>query len=135
MEQNMSTPQCTPQQREPLPIYGSQQPTTYAQTSQNTTVTPPDLASCVDSAFGKSLAATIMAWFPICSILSIIFGSMGLKLVKKAEQMAAYYGVSAGGKKIAAKILGKIGKISGIVMTAFYGFYFILLIAIIGSSI
>ncbi len=149
MEENNLDPQAMPQQpqqREPLPVFDPQnqygypqqntqpypnmnypnQPPMYTQAPQTAPVTNPEIQACVESAFNKSLASTIMAWFPICSILAIIFGSIGLKQVKRAEQMAAYYGVSAGGKNIAAKVMGKIGKIAGIVLTAFYGLYFLL---------
>ena len=144
MEQNNYNPQGTPQQREPLPTfppqpqYNSQpydsysnQPPVYDRAPQPV---PPEVTACVDSAFGKGLAAVIMASFPIVSILAIIFGSMALKLVNKANNIAAYYRVSAGGKNIAAKVLGKIGKILGIVMTCFYGLYFLLFFLMIATS-
>ena len=84
---------------------------------------------CADSAFGKTLASVIMAWWPVTSVIAIILGAIGLKNVNKAEEIAANYGVSAGGKKVAAKIMGKIGLIGGIVMTAFW-FVYILAIVI-----
>ena len=93
----------------------------------------PAITECADSAFGKGLAATIMAWFPIVSIVAIAMGSSGLNLVEQAQVIAAQYGAEAGGKATAAKILSKIGKIAGIVMTIFWAFYFFLIFAIIGS--
>ena len=87
---------------------------------------------CADAAFGKTLASVIMAWWPVTSIIAIILGAIGLKNVNKAEEIATNYGVSAGGKKVAAKIMGKIGLIGGIVMTAFWvTYFFILFIAIL----
>ncbi len=94
------------------------------------------IESVVSSGFGKSLAAAIMAWYPVTSIIAIILGSSGLNCVKQAEQIAAQYGISAGGKNIAAKVLGKVGMIGGIVMTAFWAFYilyFIFIFAMIGA--
>jgi len=91
----------------------------------------PAVDALVDSAFGKSLAATIMCGFPIASIIAIFFGVAGLNLVEQAKALAAQRGVKPSGKNIAATVLGKIGKIVGIVMTAFWGFYLLLLLIII----
>lgn len=147
MEQNNYNPQSAPQQRDPLPTFPPQpqynpdpnggygeQPPVYGQAPQPS-YEIPEVTDCVNSAFGKGLAAVIMAGFPIVSILAIIFGSMALKLVNKANNIAAYYRVSAGGKNIAAKVLAKIGKIVGIVMTCFYGLYFLLLFLIIATAV
>ena len=84
-----------------------------------------------DAAFGKTLASVILTGFPVGSIIAIILGAIGLKAVKRAEEIAANYGVSAGGKKVAAKIMGKIGLISGIVMTGVWTFYTIWLIFVV----
>ena len=107
------------------PVY--QQPVAPAPTSV------PAAAACADEAFGKGLAATIMAWFPITSIIAIAMGGKGLGLLEQAEAIAAQYGVSAGGKAIAAKILSKIGKIGGIAMTIFWGVYFFIIIVALAS--
>ena len=89
---------------------------------------------CADSSFGNTLASVIMAWWPVTSIIAIILGSIGLKSVNRAEELEANYGVSAGGKKVAAKIMGKIGPIGGIVMTAFWFIYFLIIfIAILAT--
>lgn len=90
-----------------------------------------EVESCVDSAFGNSLAATILAWFPIGSIIAIVLGSKGLRLVQKAIEKAGRLGREPGGKNIAAKVLGLIGKISGIVMTVFWGIYMFAIMMII----
>lgn len=133
--QNSFTQQnATTADREPLPTLDfSAQPPVFAKTSEPRSESNPEVDACAGSAFGKSLAAAIMAWFPICSIIAIILGSGGLKMVKRANELAAHYGVSAGGKNIAAKILGMIGKIAGIVMTVIYSIYFVVIIGLIGS--
>ena len=95
--------------------------------------TDPQVESYVDAAFGKSLAATIMCGFPIASIIAIIFGSAGLNLVEEAKSLAAARGVRPSGKNIAATVLGKIGKIAGIIMTAFWGVYLFIILMIIAN--
>lgn len=120
--------------REPLPTLDfSAQPPVFAQTVEPQKESNSEVEECAGSAFGKSLAAAIMAWFPICSIIAIILGSGGLKRVKRANELAAHYGVSAGGKNVAAKILGMVGKIAGIVMTVIYSLYFVIIIGMIGT--
>lgn len=87
------------------------------------------LRSLGDSAFGKALAATIMAWFPITSIIAIFMGSKALKIVGAAYTLAEQNRVRVTGKCKAARVLGMIGKIGGIVMTVFwilYGIYLII---------
>lgn len=93
----------------------------------------PAVDSYVDAAFSKSLAATIMCGFPVASIIAISFGSAGLDLVENAKRLAATRGVKTSGKIVAATVLGKIGKIAGIVMTAFWGFYLLMLIIIMAG--
>ena len=90
---------------------------------------------CADSAFGKTLASVIMAWWPVTSVIAIILGALGLKNVNKADEIASNYGVSAGGKRLAAKIMGKIGLIGGIAMTAFWFIYFLIIIIAILATI
>lgn len=94
----------------------------------------PGLPNLVESAFSTGLAATIMAQFPVASIIAIFKGRQAGKLVADAENLAAQYGTKAGGKKIAAKVLSKVGFISGIYYTAlwawfatFYSLYFLIL--------
>ena len=91
--------------------------------------TKTELDAMVDEAFGKGLAATICAWFPVASIVAIAQGSKGLKKLAEAKNLAQQYGTSLSGKNIAARILGMVGKIGGIVMTVFYPLYIIILIA------
>lgn len=98
-------------------------------------MTDPEVESYVEAAFGKSLAATIMCAFPVASIIAIFFGNTGLNLAESAKQLAAQRGVKPSGKNIAAVVLGKIGKICGIVMTAFWGFYLLMFIMIISQAL
>ena len=94
-----------------------------------------EVKSLANSAFGKCLAAVILAWWPIGSVIAIILGAIGLKAAKKATALAEANNVSAGGKNIAAKITGKIGLIGGIVMTVFWFFYILIFaLAIIGMA-
>lgn len=112
-------------QREPLPNYGYvPQAPVMEQNYQQNRAAEAYVKPIVDSAFAKSLAATIMSQFPVVSIVAIFMGSSGLELVRQAEQMAAQYGISAGGKCTAAKVLGKVGKFAGIGYTIFWVLYF-----------
>ena len=83
-----------------------------------------EVKELADSAFGKCLASTIISGLPVSSIIAIILGASGLKAANKATEIAVANKMFAGGKNIAAKILGKIGLITGIVMTAFWTTYF-----------
>ena len=105
-------------------------PPVYQQQPQ----TNPHVEESAGSAFGKSLAATIMSNFPICSIIAIVLANKGLKLAKQTDEMAAYYRVEAGGKNVAAKVLGKIGLICGIVMTVIWSIYFLAIIGLIAAN-
>lgn len=130
-QQPYGQPQGYPQQ----PYGYPQQPYGYPQQpyAQQPSGEHPAVTASADAAFGKSLAAAIMCSFPITSIIAIILGSAGLSLVEETNRLAAQYGVSAGGKNVAAKVLGMIGKIAGIVMTVFWGLYFLILLLAIGS--
>ncbi|MBP3413713.1 MAG: hypothetical protein J6L81_00750 [Clostridia bacterium] len=97
--------------------------TAPADTQQNSAAATEN-HSMVNSAFGKGLAATILAWFPITSIIAIFLGGSATKLVKKLRDHATANGIKPSGKNIAAKILGMVGKIGGIAMTIFWVIYF-----------
>lgn len=113
--------------REDLPTYGFEgQAPVFEQEYTVENTSNPELEQCVNGAFGKALAAVIAANFPIASVVSIILGVMALKGVKKADALAEECGVSAGGKRTAAKIMGMIGTIYGGVMTGFYALYFLI---------
>ena len=88
-----------------------------------------DVEQLVNDAFSSGLAATICAGFPVASIIAIGKGSKALKKREEAQKLAETYGFKLPGKNIAAKILGMIGKIAGIVMTVFWPLYIIILIA------
>ena len=111
--------------------YSAQQPV-YTQTTESRPKVIPEVEECVNAAFGKALASAILGAIvamPICTIIAIFLGNSALESVKKANEMAAYYGVSAGGKAIATKVLGMVGKISGIAMTVFWAGYFVFIFA------
>lgn len=152
MDQNNFNNVGVTENREPLPTFGTQPQNGYAQPNADgreplptmnfaaqPTYTAPapqavsEIESCANSAFGKALASVIIASLPIGSLIAIFLSSGALRLVKRANELAAYCGVSAGGKAVAAKIMGIIGKISSIVMTVFYVLYFFLLAILIGS--
>ena len=86
-----------------------------------------EVANYANSSFKKGLAALIMASFPVTSIISIFMGSGAIKRSKRASELASQYGVSAGGKSIAGKIMGIIGLIEGIFMTIWWPIYIILM--------
>ena len=73
------------------------------------------------SAFIKSLAAIIMAWFPITSIIAVFLGLKAGKLAKQTEELANQVGAKFSGKIKAAKILGMIGWIAGLVCSIVWG--------------
>lgn len=105
------------------------------QNNQIDAMSIPQIAEPVNSAFGKGLAATIMGWFPITSIIAIFLGCGALKNVKEANAIAANYGIQTIGKNVAAKVLGMIGKIVGIVYTVIWGLYFVGIFFMILASI
>ena len=105
--------------------YSAQQPV-YTQTTESRPRIIPEVEECVNAAFGKALASAILGFgvgLPIISIIAIILGNSALNKVKEVNELAAYYGVSAGGKAVAAKVLSKVGKISGIALTVFWAVY------------
>ena len=87
-----------------------------------------EVTGITDSAFGKGLAAAIMAWFPIASIIAIIFGSKAISLVAQARSLAASRRCLTSKKLISARVLGRIGLIAGIVMTSFWAAYLIIFV-------
>ncbi len=121
--------------REPLPTFDfSVQQPVYNQTVEASSDCQREIDSLSGPAFGKALASVIMSWYPVTSIIGLILASSALKKVKKANALAERCGISAGGKIIAAKIMGTIGKISGIVMTVFWSLYILLIIAIVAGT-
>jgi len=89
----------------------------------------------IEATFGKALAATICAAFPIASIVAIVLGKQALDAWVEASDAAKRGGFRLTGKSVAVRVLGLVGKIGGIVMTAFWAIYFIVLIAVLAYAI
>ena len=74
------------------------------------------------------ILGTYFAWFPILSILGIIFGSVakkkGTAIIEASPMSSATRNFAKAGR-----ITGKVGLIGGIIMTAFYAFYILIIIA------
>lgn len=115
---------------QPQYSYDYSQQAAYGQYPENS-ANDARIAELAGAAFGRALASVIIPGLPISSIISIVLGSKALKLTHQADELAAACGKRAGGKNIAAKILGKIGKIAGISFTVFWGVY----ILIIGMAV
>lgn len=113
--------------------YDYSQQAAYGQYPDNA-ASDAQIAELAGSAFGKGLASVIMCELPITSIISIALGAKAVKLSNKANELAASCGKRAGGKNIAAKILGNIGKYTGIVMTVIWGIYFLAIAMAIALS-
>lgn len=111
------------------PPYGYNQPPVYGYNP----VPNADIEANVNSAFGKGLAAAILAEFPIGSIIAIAMGSSAANMAEQANMMAASRGTSAGGKNVAARVLGLVGKFAGIGFTIFWGIYFLIIFAALAS--
>ena len=105
------------------PPYGYNQPPVYGYQP----VPNADIEAQVNSAFGKGLAAAILAEFPIGSIIAIALGSGAANMAEQANAMAASRGTSAGGKNVAARVLGLVGKFAGIGFTIFWAIYFFII--------
>lgn len=135
-EQTQQVPQYAPQYgygQQP-PQYAPQQPQYgYGQPMPAPVTSNPAVEECASSAFGKSLASVIMAWFPITSFIAIFLAGAGMRGASEARDLAARLGISAGGKSVAARIMGIIGLISSIIMTVFYFFYIILIAGLMSS--
>lgn len=101
--------------------YGYQYPVQVPAYRQSSPSAESVVASYAEQAFSKGLAAAIMCQFPIASFVAIGFGHKAVKLADQAKTMAQTYGISAGGKANAAKILGMVGKIAGIVYSVSWG--------------
>jgi len=81
----------------------------------------------IEANFGKALAATICSAFPVASIVAIVLGNNALKEWVEAKAMADRGGFRLTGKHVPTRVLALVGKITGIVMTAFWGVYFLIL--------
>ena len=96
---------------------------TYEHNPVKEQTTSGELTLLVDKAFAKGLAAVILAEIPVGSLIAIFLGRKASKLVSEAEKIAEQTGLIPGGKKIAAKVLGKIGFIAGLAMSGFWALY------------
>lgn len=85
----------------------------------------------VDSAFNKGLVSSILAWFPVTSIIAIFLAAASKNASSEAVELGNVSGNEVGGKNIAAKILNTVGLVSGIVMSVIWGIYFLIIIAAI----
>ncbi len=98
-----------------------------------------EIAGLAGSAFGKGLAATIMANFPITCYISIFMGLAGLGKAKKAAALAEENGLRAGGKNTAGKVLSIVGLAYGAYMsltyTAIFVIYFLMFLLMILSNL
>ena len=115
--QNQQPQYEQPQYQQPMyqqPIY--QQP-------PQPNILPPDIKQRIDNVFGKALAATIMAEFPIASIIALIFGKNALIEILSLIEECTARGIRYPGKLRAAKILATIGKFAGLGFTIFWGAY------------
>lgn len=114
--------------------YDYSQQAAYGQYPENS-ANDARIAELAGAAFGRALASVIIPGLPISSIISIVLGSKALKLTRQADELAAACGKRAGGKNIAAKILGKIGKIAGISFTVFWGVYILIIGMVVAIAI
>ena len=89
----------------------------------------------IQDTFGKALASAICASFPVASIVAIFLGNSALDNWKHATALAKQYGFTLTGKNIPVRVLGLVGKIAGIVMPAFWGIYFLILLAMVIAGI
>ena len=79
-------------------------------------------------AFTKALLSTIFCAWPITSIIAIVLGCQALNQVNRIKELAEPYGIFAGGKYIAARVLALVGKFTGIAMTVIWGLYLLVIL-------
>lgn len=95
-----------------------------------------EVTELAGSSFGKGLAATIMANFPITCYIAIFLGLAGLKKSKRASALASEHGIRIGGKGKAGKILSIVGiayggymSLTWTILIVVYAIYAIILLA------
>ncbi len=71
------------------------------------------------SILGFGIAAIILAWFPIGSILGIIFGAIAISKAKRFDAA----GYPTNGRRVTGKVLGVIALVFGIILTVYYTIY------------
>ena len=78
------------------------------------------------------IIAAYLAWLPFFSVVGIIFGIIacknGTKIMSAEPSSRATYNFAKAGK-----ITGKVGLIGGIVMTAFWILYFVIIFAAVAT--
>lgn len=84
-----------------------------------------EVKQLANKAWPKCLASAIMCWFPILSYIAMFMGFAGFSKAKKAGKLAEQYGISAGGRNVASKVLGLVGGIAGIVYSFIYTLYIV----------
>lgn len=78
------------------------------------------VAGLAEQAFSTALASTIMAGFPVASIIAIFKGVKGLKLANAARDLAQENGLKTGAKNIVARALAINGIARGAYATMIY---------------
>ena len=96
---------------------------------ENVSCVADAVAAIAERAFAEGLASSIMAGFPVASIIAIFKGIKGLKLANKARDLANEHGIFAGGKNIAARVLAISGIASGAYATLVYLFFALMYVA------
>ena len=117
-----------PQPVQPVqPQYAQPQYAAQPQYGQVQPGVTPESQALSKSILGFGIAAVICAWFPIASILGIIFGSIAKGRAKTFD----LNGYPTNGRRVAGKVLGIIGLVGGIIMTVYYFFYLIVILSVI----
>lgn len=115
----------------------------YQPQYQQSNPIPPHLQQEINAAFGKALAALIMAGLslPISSLIGSIMGGNVFKSVLDLYNNCSIQGVRVPNKLRTAKILAIIGKwlgfanvITYIVLIAFYFCYFVLIFGVFAAT-
>ena len=83
----------------------------------------------VERAFNKGLVSIIICGFPVSSIVSIFLAASSKKTLSEAANLAKALGIELGGKSVATRILNIIGLVTGIVMSAVWGLYILIVVA------
>ena len=111
-----------PQYAQPQPIQ-----TPYAQPQPVNQPITPEAQALLKGILGFGIAAVCCAEWPIASVLGIIFGAIAKNKAKAYDAM----GYPSNGRRVAGKVLGIIGFISGIVMTVYWFIYIIAIASVL----
>lgn len=118
-----------PQYTQPQPVQSQYAQTVYGQPIQPGVT--PESEALSKGILGFGIAAIICAWFPIGSILGIIFGAIAKGRAKTFDAN----GYPSNGRRVTGKVLGIIGMVGGIVMTVYYTYIFFIAVALGASGI